>query len=131
MPQTVAEKFIGCIRAILYKRQSVLLNKGQHFLPGYREHGTNDVPVHRRNTAQTTQSCAPYKMHQNCFSIVICGMCRSDFSWQRGKESISCLPRSGLQAFSARHDLRLAHSQGNIIAAAEIPDKSLVPIRFC
>ena len=106
----------------------VLLQKAQHFLPGYGEHGPDQRAADRGNSPQPLQTGTPHQMHQHGLGVVIGGMGGGDLAGQPSQECVSGISGGSFQPLFARGDGGASPMEGDSHSLAEIPDKGLVPV---
>ena len=104
--------------------------KRLHLLAGHPQHRPDHPAPGRRNSTQSPEPCAPNQMEQHRLGVVIRRVGRGNF---RGRVQglQKCIPGPPcriLQAPSLGLDLGPAHSQGNLVPGAELPDKVLIPV---
>ena len=99
-----------------------------HLLTGDQKHGADNAATNRRNSAQPSQAGSPDQVHQYGFGIVVSSMSGGYFSGETFQKSVAGLPGCRFQSLFPWGNGSGAHMQRNLIVAAEVRNKSGIPL---
>ena len=130
MTDTISQKGIGSVGAVLPVGKPPGKQKFLHLLPVYQQHGADDLSADRGDGAQPFQTGAADHAHDHRLGVVVGGVGGGDFPVQTPKKGIPGIPGGGFQPLFSRTNLHRTHMQGDVIASAEFPDKGFIPVGF-
>ena len=135
MAQPVTQAAVACVGGVLPPGNVLRLQKGDDLLSGHAQERTDQLPAHRRDSAQAPQPAAPQKVQQHRFRVVVGGVGGGQpVAGQAFQKFVAPDPRRVLQAPAApggkgRH-VAAPHGQLDAVGGAEAADKGFVPVRF-
>ena len=106
MADTVSQKGVRSVGAVLPMGKPPGEQKFLHLLPVYQQHGADDISADRGDGAQPFQAGAANHAHDHRLSIVVGGMGSGNFPVQASKKGIPGVPGGGFQPLFPRPNLR-------------------------
>ena len=106
MADTVSQKGVGSVGAVLPVGKPPRKQEFLHLLPVYQQHGTDDISADRGDGAQPFQAGAADHAHDDRLGVVVSGVGSGNFPVQAPKKGIPGIPGGGFQPLFSGANLR-------------------------